>query len=89
MPTPAKDNLVQQSAAEDGMGNMTDKTEVFVLDESTCIGCYECVEACPNDVLDSKDGHPFQARPEDCDYCCVCEAICPEEAITINDPDDE
>ena len=67
---------------------MSVQNEVFELDESKCIGCYECVDACPSDVLDSKDGHPYQAQPENCDMCCVCEVVCPEEAITIHEDDE-
>ena len=55
----------------------------FIVDEDKCIGCSVCVESCPNDVLNSKDGQPFAAHPEQCEGCEVCVAMCEQEAIEI------
>ena len=62
---------------------MTDCQYKFVVDESKCIGCSVCVETCPNDVLESKDGHPCAVRQESCEGCEVCVAVCDQEAIEI------
>ncbi len=57
----------------------------FVVDESKCIGCSVCVESCPNEVLESKDGQPFAVRSEECEGCEVCVALCDQEAIEIEE----
>lgn len=57
----------------------------FVVDESKCIGCSVCVESCPNEVLESRDGHPFASQPEKCEGCEVCVALCDQEAIEIEE----
>ncbi len=57
----------------------------FVVDESKCIGCLVCVESCPNEVLESRDGHPFASQPEKCEGCEVCVALCDQEAIEIEE----
>ena len=55
----------------------------FVVDEDRCIGCFVCVESCPNDVLDTKDGQPYAVHPERCEGCEVCVGLCEQEAIEI------
>ncbi|MGD9043809.1 MAG: 4Fe-4S binding protein [Desulfobacterales bacterium] len=57
----------------------------FDVDESKCIGCQVCVESCPNDVLETKDGCPVMVQPEACEGCEVCAALCEQEAIKIKE----
>jgi NAD-dependent dihydropyrimidine dehydrogenase PreA subunit len=57
----------------------------LVVDESKCIGCQVCVESCPNDVLETKDGCPVMVQPEACEGCEVCTALCEQEAIEIKE----
>jgi Pyruvate/2-oxoacid:ferredoxin oxidoreductase delta subunit len=57
----------------------------FVVDESKCIGCLTCVESCPSEVLESRDGHPEAVRQAECEGCEVCVAVCEEEAIEIEE----
>ena len=57
----------------------------FVVDESKCIGCQVCVESCPNDVLETKDGCPIAVQPEACEGCEVCAVLCEQEAIEIEE----
>ena len=65
--------------------NETECRYRFVLDESKCIGCQVCVESCPNDVLETKDGCPIAVQPEACEGCEVCSVLCEQEAIDIEE----
>ena len=57
----------------------------FIVDESKCIGCSLCVDSCPNEVLESKDGCPFAIQPDKCEGCELCVALCEQEAIEIEE----
>ena len=47
-----------------------------------CSRCGTCVEQCPTGAVDMGPEGPVIARPADCTYCVLCEAICPQQAIT-------
>jgi NAD-dependent dihydropyrimidine dehydrogenase PreA subunit len=47
-----------------------------------CTRCGICVERCPTDAAEMGAEGPFIARPDDCTYCALCDAICPQGAIT-------
>lgn len=40
--------------------------------------CSKCVEACPRNVFEIKEGRLTATRPLDCDLCRACERECPE-----------
>jgi NAD-dependent dihydropyrimidine dehydrogenase PreA subunit len=46
-----------------------------------CTGCGDCVEFCHTAVLSLRNLKAMIARPDGCDYCTECEAICPVRAI--------
>ena len=58
------------------------------FDESRCIGCNRCMEACMIDVmLPGEPGkHPVAAYPDECWYCGCCVMECPTGAISLHHP---
>ncbi len=62
------------------------------IQENRCKGCFFCVEFCPRDVLarseryNIKGYHPPDiTKPEACTACRLCELLCPEFAIGIEE----
>jgi 2-oxoglutarate ferredoxin oxidoreductase subunit delta len=53
---------------------------------SWCKGCGLCVDYCNREVLEMRDGLPVVLQAEKCSRCLMCEAICPDFAITVSDP---
>jgi NAD-dependent dihydropyrimidine dehydrogenase PreA subunit len=56
-----------------------------VVDVEKCIGCGECVEVCPVDVYELRDGKSVVVMEEDCLGCESCIEVCEEEAVTVNE----
>lgn len=48
-----------------------------------CLGCGQCVDACPNGALEIRDGKAVVAFREQCVFCGYCGASCPEFAIKV------
>ncbi|HVJ94537.1 MAG TPA: NAD(P)-binding domain-containing protein, partial [Labilithrix sp.] len=56
-----------------------------VIEPSTCLGCYACVDACPFDVLAVEKYVAVVARPEECCGVVLCEQVCPNGSLRIED----
>ena len=54
-----------------------------VINASTCLGCYACVDACPFDVLAIDKYVAVVARPEECCGVVLCEQVCPNGSLTV------
>lgn len=56
------------------------------MDTELCKACDVCVELCPTDVYEARDGHsavPRIATPQDCTGCLRCELACPDFALRV------
>jgi formate hydrogenlyase subunit 6/NADH:ubiquinone oxidoreductase subunit I len=52
------------------------------IDLHRCVRCGTCVAQCPTGAVEMGLEGPFIARPADCTYCALCDAICAQGAIT-------
>lgn len=57
-----------------------------LINLETCIGCYRCVDICPDDVLmepSAGEKSPVLLYPEECWHCGSCMMDCPTNSIKI------
>lgn len=54
-----------------------------VIDTSTCLGCYACVDACPYGVLEVERYVAVVARPDACCGLVLCEQSCPNGSLIV------
>lgn len=61
------------------------KTEFIKLNNRKCKACWQCIAACPNDVIGFVDiiihKHAHIDSPEYCKGCMKCVAACSQNAI--------
>ncbi len=56
---------------------------VAVIDESLCIGCTLCIQACPVDAIVGAARRMHTVLPENCTGCDLCVAPCPMDCIAM------
>ncbi len=56
-----------------------------IVDKEKCAGCEECVNACPAQVYEMKDGKSEVVAADECLGCETCVEVCPENAITVTE----
>ncbi|NUP10966.1 MAG: NAD(P)-binding domain-containing protein [Polyangiaceae bacterium] len=61
----------------------SDKKRLPIIDTSTCLGCYACVDACPYGVLDVERYVAVVARPDACCGLVLCEQRCPNGSLIV------
>ena len=58
---------------------------VAVIDESLCIGCTLCIQACPVDAIIGAAKQMHTILPDLCTGCDLCVAPCPVDCIAMVD----
>jgi len=58
---------------------------VAVIDESLCIGCTLCIQACPVDAIVGAAKQMHTVLPDWCTGCDLCVAPCPVDCIAMVD----
>ena len=56
-----------------------------VINASTCLGCYACVDACPFAVLEVERYVAKVARPAECCGVMLCEQVCPNGSLQVSE----
>ena len=51
------------------------------INKKECDGCGNCIEVCPFDVLELKNGKVIIKNPENCRGCGACISACPNKVI--------
>ncbi|HID73850.1 MAG TPA: 4Fe-4S dicluster domain-containing protein, partial [Thermoplasmata archaeon] len=64
--------------------------------EDWCKGCELCIKRCPTDSLERSDKlnkrgvyPPRLKEDNECNFCRLCELICPDFAITVTQEEGE
>ncbi len=52
------------------------------VDKAKCDACESCVDACPVEAIEMKDGLAV-VNEDDCTDCEACVDACPSEAISM------
>ncbi|MBX7228374.1 MAG: electron transport complex subunit RsxB [Burkholderiaceae bacterium] len=63
----------------------TEPRRIAVIDESRCIGCTLCIQACPVDAILGAPKWMHAVVPEYCTGCELCIAPCPVDCIDLID----
>jgi Fe-S-cluster-containing hydrogenase component 2 len=54
-----------------------------IVNQETCNGCGDCVDACPLDAIEVQDGKA-NVDEDTCGDCGACVDVCPTESITVD-----
>ena len=53
------------------------------IDMEKCDGCRTCVDTCPVEVFEIREGKSVAVNLDECLICRVCETKCPNSAIEV------
>ncbi|MEO8801733.1 MAG: RnfABCDGE type electron transport complex subunit B [Rudaea sp.] len=57
--------------------------EVAIIDESVCIGCTKCIQACPVDAIIGTNKMMHTILADECNGCELCVPACPVDCISM------
>lgn len=57
--------------------------QLFSIDESRCIGCTLCIQACPVDAIIGSGKKMHTILADDCTGCELCLPVCPVDCILV------
>lgn len=55
------------------------------VDEDKCVGCAQCVDVCPVEVYEMKDGKSDPVNADECLGCESCVEVCEGHCITVEE----
>jgi electron transport complex protein RnfB len=64
-------------------GAPVEQPEVAFIDESTCIGCTRCIQACPVDAIVGASKQMHTVIAAECTGCGLCLPPCPVDCIDM------
>jgi NAD-dependent dihydropyrimidine dehydrogenase PreA subunit len=56
---------------------------MIIINQEKCDGCGNCIEVCPFNVLEIKNGKVKVKSSKKCKGCEACACACPNNAIKI------
>lgn len=66
-------------------GQESEKPIVAWIDESRCIGCTLCIQACPVDAITGANKLMHTVIADECTGCKLCLPPCPVDCILLNE----
>ncbi|MDR2406224.1 MAG: 4Fe-4S binding protein [Deltaproteobacteria bacterium] len=55
----------------------------ILIELDKCVGCGNCVEICPGNILELVNKKVINPRPADCWGCAACLKSCPQVALSL------
>jgi len=55
------------------------------VDQAKCIGCGDCMDACPVEVYEVKQGKAVPVQESECLGCMSCVEVCNEGALGVEE----
>jgi ferredoxin len=65
------------------------KRMIIAVDEDLCTGCGRCINSCPTNALELRDGKVALKDERLCDGFGSCIAVCPQNALYIEEREAE
>ena len=73
----------EPKAVDPRFGLMPVRAEVAWIDESACIGCTKCIQACPVDAIVGASKYMHTIIADECTGCELCIPPCPVDCIEM------